>query len=483
MRRLPALSILLATALVTGLAAPPAPAQQSMQFRPVPAESAARLESNEREIREATRRMVRQAARSAAAGGSVVVTPSSVTVAPGTPPAPAAAPSDPAPPKPPAFEVSGAGDIIRIGRDIHIARDQVVNGSVTCIRGDVEIEGQVHGDVLVVSGDIVVRDGGRVDGDAAAFGGQITADSGGIITGQRILAARPGDYESFRAHRERLRESEDHDSETTHEHRASKVVGGIVFLIIMVLLAWGFAAIAPGRTGGAIDTLRRETGTSFIVGLLVLALAIPSVVALALVMALLCITIIGIPVALVLFVAYGMFYSLFGLWGIVIAGGALSGRIPPPGGGTATLVRAAIWGQVLIHGLRIFGSMLHLVPFFGGLGTFLVVISWLLFSVSIVFGGGALVRAELVRRTFQNWWARRSSVMPNANRTAAATAASGGDAWTATAPTTPTDPPPGTPMDPPPGPPPPPPPSPPSSYTPWSSTDPGGGDPPPPAAV
>ena len=57
-------------------------------------------------------------------------------------------------------------------------------------------------------------------------------------------------------------------------------------LLLTLGIPWLVVKLAPGRTQHALDYIEREPGSSFVVGLLLWALLIPSVIALALVIAL-----------------------------------------------------------------------------------------------------------------------------------------------------------------------------------------------------
>src|SRR5206468_6709846 len=84
-------------------------------------------------------------------------------------PPPAATPEAPPTPEPP--RVVKSGDIMRVGSDIHVERDEVVHGSVSSIGGDVTVDGHVQGDVTAMRGDIFLGSTARVDGDVVSVGG------------------------------------------------------------------------------------------------------------------------------------------------------------------------------------------------------------------------------------------------------------------------------------------------------------------------
>jgi len=363
-----------------------------------------------------------------------------------------APPTVPAPPEPPALpappQIVKTGDVMRVGSDIHIARDEVVRGSVSAISGDVTVDGHVEGDVSALRGDVYLGPTARVDGDVVSAGGQIHEEPGAYVGGQRVTAL-PGSRVR-RSHRLTEREVGGH---------VGRVVAAMVWMIIWLGVAWAIAQLAPARTAAAVGTLQRVPLLSFGIGALILALIIPSLIALCLVVAFLCITIIGIPFALAALLGYGLFFVVFGVWGYIVGAGALGALIverrtmasapAAEAASPAATSRGVLTGVALLTGTLVLGSM------FGGplrfLGGFMFVIAIILMSFLTVAGGGAWVRSEFETGTLGRWWQRRK--MPPGP---AATSA----------------PRPPAPPSPPPPPAPPSPPSPPSAYAP-PGADPG----------
>ena len=372
--------------------------------------------------------------------------------APATPPEPAPAPEAPAAPEPP--QIVKTGDVMRVGSDIHVARDEVVRGSVSAISGDVTVDGHVEGDVSALKGDVYLNATARVDGDVVSAGGQIHEEPGAYVGGQRVTAL-PGSRMG-RIHRMAERETGDH---------VGHVVGPLVWMILLLGIAWAVTQLAPARTAAAVGTLQRMPLLSFGIGALILALIIPSLIALCLVIAFLCITIIGIPFALAALLGYGMFFVVFGVWGFVVGAGAFSGTfgqrrlvaatpagdVPAPVTGGNDVLR----GVLILTGALVLGSLLCSSGMFGPLrflGMFMFVITIVVMSMLTLAGGGAWVRSEFETGVLGRWWQRRKQ----SGSAAAATA-------TASIPRPP------APPSPPMAPPPPAPPSPPSAFAPPGS--------------
>ena len=389
MRRLPdgglggTLLIAVLLALPAWSASTAAP-ERTMRFRPVPAESASSFDrttmTSERE-----RRAEADSARRGRAPGVPLVVP--------TPPGATEVPEPPEIPEPPAVRTT-SGDIVRFGSDVTVKAGQLIEGDVVSFGGDIEVLGHVTGNVSAMGGDVTLTPSARVDGDVVCIGGTLREEPGSSVGGQRVTAPRtPGAKLFFPV--------------LAVVGTGFQMLAHAVGALFMLGIAWLFAKLAPSRTQAAMDQIAREPGPSFIIGLLLWALIIPSVIALALVIAVLCITIIGIPLAAAVAVGYCAFFVLAALWGTVVGYGVLGQRIYPRfKGGSATLLQSLIWGGIALHGMRIASDLLHVVPLFGFVGGLLTFVHFVLLVSLGTLGAGALVRGEYQRRSLQNWWSR-----------------------------------------------------------------------------
>ena len=257
-------------AFVTLIALPSVGSAQSrtMHFRPVPAESAGTYEHGDR----ATAR-----SRAADRDTSHWLTTPLPAVVPATPGSSApAAPESPAEPdKPDAPHArSTSSDIVRFGSNVTISHDQVVEGDVVSFGGDVEVRGHVTGNVSSMGGDLSLASTARVDGDVVCIGGTLREEPGSSVGGHRVTAPRTPGAKFFLPM-------------LSVVGTGVRLIVHIVGLLIMLGIAWLFVKLAPTRTQRALDLIEHEPGPSFIIGLLLWALIIPSVIALALVIAVL----------------------------------------------------------------------------------------------------------------------------------------------------------------------------------------------------
>jgi hypothetical protein len=386
-----------ALAWLARLAVTTARAQEPLNFRPVPAESASRFERKE-----------------SATHSSIPAAPVAPTTP--TPPPPPAAPEPPTPRKhtwedADSDMMSGkSGSTMRIGSDIHVGPDEVIKGDLSSVGGDIEIEGHVEGDVVAMGGDLTLRSSARVDGDVVCIGGSLTEEPGASVGGRRVTAMGMHDLRELRHERERHRSFDG--------SRASHVLSSIITMLILLGLTWAFVRFAPSKSQAAVDTLRRDTALSFGIGALVWALILPSIVALALVVALLCITIIGIPLALAALLGYVLFLGMLFVWGYAVGAAVIGGKLskraqhnavagvaPQP---EPSLVRSAAVGVLVLGGAAVVAQIMKSVGgVLYGLGSFIHVITIIFACLLTTAGAGAWLRAEFMTGTLGVWWRGR----------------------------------------------------------------------------
>jgi hypothetical protein len=307
------------------------------------------------------------------------------------------------PPEP--GHVTRSGDLARVGNNIHIEQDEVVRGDVTAIRGDVTVDGTVHGAVVSIAGDIYLNATARVDGDVVCLVGELHEEPGAYVSGERVTALSG-------SHGERVARSL--SASGSHRDRGwgwggLKVFGALMRLLIAigltVLVAWLF----QGRIALGTETLKRQPALSLGIGALVHALFIPSIVALALVMVLLCITIVGIPLALAALVGYLLFFAVFWIFGLAVGAAVVGERIAAKRGVTALpLWKSAMLGVLVVMGAGFAGNVLAIteVPGLGGLGKLTVVLSVIALVFMGLMGGGAWLKWEFTEGLFGQWRGR-----------------------------------------------------------------------------
>ncbi|TAM60078.1 hypothetical protein EPN52_06045 [bacterium] len=239
-------------------------------------------------------------------------------------------------------------DVVELFHSVVIPPDRTVDGDVTVVFGNLDVGGHITGDATAVGGTITVEPGGQIDGTQTA------------IDPSQIAGMAPW-----------LQHSQEFPfSQTWHAevHAWAQVAGDIIVLLVFLL--------APLRARATLARLEVNPSTSALAGVVALVALAPIVVMLA-------ITLIGIPLIPLVLIAY-----LVGIWLGKAAIALLVGRrfyelIRPQA--TPSPLGALILGLVLV-------SAAELVPVVGWAVTGLV---WL-----IGLGASVLTLLEPAGRRF-----------------------------------------------------------------------------------
>jgi len=291
------------------------------------------------------------------------------------PPAPSLA--IPTPPVPPEVNLEALPDRETFGGNIHIgAGEQVrhvtstggdvvvegtVFGNVTSMGGDIEVEdgGIVHGELVSMGGDVEVRSGGAAYGQMVTMGGEIDVEEGAIVTGGRVSMDRPDVNIAI-------------DEEVAAAHDGGKD-GGFVGWVkrsiesaarhaLLFVLGVLLLALAPARLGALRSTIAKSPLRSVAAGVM-------GIVGTVVLTAILAITLIGIPAAIILaIVAF-----LGGYVGLVACASVIGAALPTTALKEKPILQLGAGVGVLF--------IVSLVPGIGGLLTLL----------AIVVGYGAVV--------------------------------------------------------------------------------------------
>jgi hypothetical protein len=175
--------------------------------------------------------------------------------------------------------------IVKVAESVFIPADETVPGDIVVFGGNAIIEGKVAGSVVVMGGEIRARRGAEINGDVVAIGGTIEEDEEVVIRGERVMvggvASEIGD---------RL-----HVSIRTIRAFASLglfFVALVLFFITMLFLRGKVERVSTHISAALFKCFGAGVLTS-VIGLF----------ALLIVMIPLIITIVGIPLAVVLFVS------------------------------------------------------------------------------------------------------------------------------------------------------------------------------------
>jgi hypothetical protein len=304
------------------------------------------------------------------------------------PPAPPEAPAPPAIPAPPVFDdpsfpfggdegessMKRIREQVAVGTDIHVERDQLVEGDVVCVGGAARIDGVVRGQVVVVGGRLDLS--GTVHDQVVAVGSRVHLDDTARVRGEMVTVL--GKVESGKA---RI------DGEVINLTFGGLFVptgvgiAGLAFAAIawdaLVLIATAFAvlalvALAPGRIE-RIAAVGPGSPFAAIGG------GILGYVLVAIVLGVLIVTILGIPVAILLWCAFTLL-KWMGLAGLSLAIGR---RLARGFGKSLSPTSAVLLGFLPLAALR-------LVPF--GVG-------WGLWFLVEIFAVGCVIASRAGRPT------------------------------------------------------------------------------------
>jgi hypothetical protein len=311
---------------------------------------------------------------------AVPVPPPVVPPAPVAPPPPAAAPEPPPPPPvpPPVPSVRGEDRSV-VGGSATIKKGEIVH-TVTLAGGTLKVEGTVTGDLVIAGGaakvlpgahvvgnatvfggGLKIEDGGRIDGDIAVMGGSVKRGKGAIVGGRVVDNAHHADDD----------DDDDDDDSDKHDHarrdpappaehhsRVKTAVEDFGRAMTKMSLLFVLGCVLLALLGPRMERVRVDIASrpmrAFALGLV--STLVGSIGG-AILLGVLCITILGIPVAIAL--------ALFAV--VAVYGGIAA---------TLTTFGAAVLGHrtqnPYVHLLVGCGAFLVLssIPYLGGLVTF-----------------------------------------------------------------------------------------------------------------
>jgi cytoskeletal protein CcmA (bactofilin family) len=250
---------------------------------------------------------------------------------------------------------SSGNDIITIGKDELIDVIDSVRGEVVILGGDLEIRGYVKGDIMVAFGDIHIISGANIEGDIACLG-TVVIDSGTHIWGDiaSLELERPFDETKY-------------DFKGTYD-RISINLGNIEFigppamlwmvfsLIVILLMVASITAIMPRPVARIRTQIKEGFIKCFLVGLLLTIALFP-------IWILILISIIGIPVALLVYPFVVIAAFAIGAIGFTQFAGFQLGKYTTlryPGFIRTTLAGAILLGSPLI--LSAFFAFINIWP-------------------------------------------------------------------------------------------------------------------------
>lgn len=303
-----------------------------------------------------------------------------------------------------------AEDRAVFGSSLVVARQEVVN-DLSVFGGKADLHGTVQGDVLVMGGSLKIHDGARVygdvgvlggklvmesgarcDGDLSSAGGHIERASGAIVKGEETQLggskSDKWDKHDDGDHSDRDDKDDEHDEDTVTDDSWSfaSVMDKLGSALSRAALLYAFGCILLATAGQPMERMRQELAERPVRAL---GLGAAALIAGFFALVVLCVTIIGIPVAIVVCLA-GALGVYAGMCAVFLELGALvlEERTESP------YVHLAL------------GCLMYLIF------STLPVIGWLATALAVVVGLGLLVSTR-----FAGLMGRPPTQLPNAAST------------------------------------------------------------------
>ncbi len=175
------------------------------------------------------------------------------------------------------------GDLVKVRDNVLVQPNEVVRGNVVAVMGDALIEGQVEGDVVVVLGDLQLGEDASVAGRVVTVLGRLDRDENAVVGS--VVVVNPGSVLDLNVS----------DLAAGKGTWVSFVVAQVFLLLVILLVVVLLVSVPQRRLGTATAALAQRPAECLGLGLLV---AIAGHVILAALLAVLVLTVIGIPVAM-----------------------------------------------------------------------------------------------------------------------------------------------------------------------------------------
>jgi hypothetical protein len=229
----------------------------------------------------------------------------------------------------------------------------------------VEEDAVVEGDAVAFGGDVVLKKGAVVQGDAVSFGGSVVREPGSDVQGESVSMGGTGIGSAVArgmVKTQRSQRSEEAEQAGDHVHNDNVGRGLASFLLqFAVFFGLGFVLMmfAPQRMKALEATIAAEPGRNGLAGFLGLLAAIPLTIMLV-------VTLVGIPVAVMMWIALAMVIPV----GLAVVANAVGAKLPTGRmRKTQALVLAAgLFALLLIGQIPVIGPMVMAVAVFISLG-------------------------------------------------------------------------------------------------------------------
>lgn len=177
----------------------------------------------------------------------------------------------------------------------------------------------VDGDAVAFGGDVVLKDGAVVQGDAVSFGGSVVRGQNSVVNGESVSMGGAGFGQTMARNMVKTQRTVKHleRSEGDDEHAGFGIARFLLEFTVLFGLGFVMMMFVPNRMKAMEETIKAEPAKNTLAGVL-------GLLALGPLTLLLCVTVVGIPVAILLWMVLAVALPV----GIALMANVLGERIP-----------------------------------------------------------------------------------------------------------------------------------------------------------
>ncbi len=264
------------------------------------------------------------------------------------------------------------GNVVKIWNDVHISDKEDVRGNVVVVFGNAEVSGRVDGSVVTVFGNLLLNDSSEVTGNIVAVGGYLDQDP----------AAQVDNVVSFDPMR--FGRGDGWIGLFSHDGMSFLICQG-TFLLTVFMAVLAVVVMPRQRFDNITGVLRTSLMPSLGVGV---GMALGGHFVVAILMAVLVLTVIGVPLALLV----GMALLMVAVVSVAVCGASIGDRLCLLAGGKCQSPwLVVVVGMTALHGVSFVGSLLGLVGGAETMASLVVVLGMTIKTVAYLLGLGAIV--------------------------------------------------------------------------------------------
>ena len=265
-------------------------------------------------------------------------------------------------------------DVVKFGEDVYIGSDELVRGDIVMFGGDVMVEGKIIGNVVVIGGDARIRSGAEINGDVVVFGGTIDEEPDVLIHGERVMFRDLSiPFQAF-----------PHVFGSDYSSRFLEFFFIPVQFFIAVMLAFLTVLFMRDRVQKGQEHVQASFLKSFGAGFLTVFVGFFVVTVLGII---LLITLIGIPLAFVLFVSCAAVFIIALTVFAYALGVKVNDRLKLQ---TTNPFAVVLVGTAVLYLPTLIGYGISLWPLGGPVGGLFKFVGCLFFVFAVLVGIGAL---------------------------------------------------------------------------------------------